>query len=896
MSFTAPIVLFGLIVLPVVWYLLRATPPAPQMQIFPAASLLAGLTSSEQTPARSPLWLLALRLLAAALIIVGLAGPVRDTSAALPGSGPVLLVLDDGAAAAADWPERMRLAAALAARASHAGRGMALLTTAQAEDGGLPAIATALPAAAFAGGLAALQPKPWPENRDAAAAALRAWRQPGAAVFYIGDGVADGGDDAGFMAALAGAGTVRAYCCGERAGLRLAPPRNGAERMTARIAAVPASAPRRLAVLAQAGDGRTLARAETVLQAGSSEAEAAIALPLEVRNRLDRLILDGPPSAEAVFLLDQSWQLRPVGLVANPGQDDTPLTGTFYYLKRALAPGSEIRTGSIRDLLKRDISVIVLADTPLAPGPEAEALANWVKRGGILLRFAGPRMAASGNQSAPGLDGALAVNPDPLLPVSLIAGDRALGGALSWGEPAHLAAFPAASPFADLKPPAEVTVSRQVLAQPSPGLSRQSWATLEDGTPLVTAAPAGDGQIVLFHVTANAAWSDLPLSGLFVQMLQRVVALSSGVSASGADAVLAPESVLDGFGTMAPPGGEATGLSARSIATATPSPAHPPGWYGPETNRRALNLGASGNPPEALPPVPGASAAPLGETQTVDAYGAWLLAAAALLLIADLLATLSLRGLLLACVLLALCAAPASAASPEAAALIPKLAAISTGDEAVDRTSMTGLRALSAAVTARTAATLGTPDSVVPGEDDLSVYPLLYWPVAQFEPSLSADAVQALNAYMANGGILLIDTQGGDIADPGSGAGFAPDAGAALRRLTAGMVIPPLAPLSADHVLGHTFYLLTEFPGRFTGAPVWVQRGEDRGNDSVSAVIIGANAWAAAWAGEAVPLPGGARQGQIALRFGVNLVMYALTGNYKGDQVHVPAIMQRLGR
>ena len=138
---------------------------------------------------------------------------------------------------------------------------------------------------------------------------------------------------------------------------------------------------------------------------------------------------------------------------------------------------------------------------------------------------------------------------------------------------------------------------------------------------------------------------------------------------------------------------------------------------------------------------------------------------------------------------------------------------------------------------------------------------------------------------------------------------------AALRRAGTGLSIPPLAPLGSDHVLARSFYLLSEFPGRFSGETVWVQRDQDRANDSVSPVIIGANGWAAAWAVDGggrnpyATLPnangsgagggaagGSGRQRLLAYRFGVNLVMYALTGNYKGDQVHVPQILQRLGQ
>src|SRR5262249_60076556 len=104
-------------------------------------------------------------------------------------------------------------------------------------------------------------------------------------------------------------------------------------------------------------------------------------------------------------------------------------------------------------------------------------------------------------------------------------GGRVLGSAMTWDTPKKLAPFDRQSPFFGLSVPDEVTVTRQVLAEPDPGLPAKTWAALSDGTPLVTASRQGNGLIILFHVTADTTWSNLPLSGLFVGMLQRIVAL-----------------------------------------------------------------------------------------------------------------------------------------------------------------------------------------------------------------------------------------------------------------------------------------------------------------------------------------------------------------------------------
>ena len=742
--------------------------------------------------------------------------------------------------------------------------------------------------------LAALRPKSWAVDRSAAAAALRPWAGK-ADIAYVADGLA-GEDWDAFAVALAAVGPVTVLRDEVPPARLLLPPRAESDKLVARLQQAPRPLAEEIAVLAQSGDARTLARATATVPAGASEVEIPIILPPELRNRLARLVIEGPSSAGAVVLLDERWRRRPVGLLAGDAvAAGIPLTGMLFYIRRALDPYVELRVGDLAGLLARDISVLVLADHVVADGPEEAMLANWVEKGGLLVRFAGPRMAEQ---------------PDALLPVKLLAGDRQLGGAMSWSQPAGLDAFSPTSPFAGLKVPAEVRVTRQVLAQPDARLSEATWARLADGTPLVTHATRGLGRVVLFHTTANADWSDLSLSGLFVDMLRRLVALSAGISGTAeADGTrLAPVETLDGFGVAGPPQPAAGPLAASDFATTAASPRHPPGLYGPENGRRTLNLGTRHPAMAAAPAVAAAREEPLTGAAPERLLAPWLLAAALALLAIDLLVSLRLRGLLRGRVaagaaILLMIALPVHAQTlmpsqaPAHPALVTRLAHVATGDATVDAIARAGLIGLSEYVNRRTNAALGEPAAVIPGETELSFYPLLYWPIVPGGPPLSGSAVTALNDFMAHGGIILIDTRNG-----GSGEGFNAGGEAALEQLAKNLAVPPLTPLTPQHVLARSFYLLQDFPGRFAGDAVWVQRAQDRTNDSVSPVIIGGHDWAAAWAIDAqgrnpyATLPGGTRQRTIAYRFGVNLVMYALTGNYQGDQVHIPAILERLGQ
>ncbi len=900
LAFAAPWLLVGLLSLPVIWWLLRVTPPAPRRVEFPPLRLLFGLVPKEETPDRTPLWLLLMRLLTAALVIFALAQPLLNPSG-IAGQGPLILFVDDGWAAARHWEERRQAMTNALAQAEREGRPVMLVPTAPRAPGEAEPPAGLMTAPEARSLAEALQPRPWPTDRLAALERLQAAElPPGGTVLWISDGLDQGGAPA-IAARLAAYGAVRVLIEDRLHLPRIVlPPEPGPGPLTVRLAR-PAPGPElpvRLRVSAE--DGSLIAEAEGRFAAGSRQAEIAIGLPLELRNRIARLSIESEAGAAAVALLDESWRRRPIGLVSGAAAERAqPLLAGLYYVERALEPFAELRRGSIEELLRRELAVLVLDDVGALPEGEIKALSEWVERGGVLLRFAGPHLAENGEA-------------DALLPVRLRAGDRMLGGSLSWERPARLAPFSKESPFKGLALPADVTVSRQVLAEPTIDLGDKTWARLTDGTPLVTAEKRGDGWVALVHTTANADWSNLALSGLFVDMLRRIVEMSAGVVSESPEGALAPIETLDGFGRLGPAASTALPIAASEFAPEAIGPRHPPGYYGASGARRSLNLGPLVRDAAAMAALP-ATVTMLGYDRSAErALMPALLTAALVLLLIDMAVSLALRGYLAvprargtaAAMLLPLLLIAATAGAAEgvpagpdgfalAATTATKLAYVRTGNMELDRLSEAGLYGLSLALNRRTAAEELAPLGVDLEVDDLAFFPLLYWPVDPAQPGLSEQAIRKLNEYMKNGGMVLFDTR--DQASGGQGL-------ARLRELARGLDIPPLVPVPPDHVLTKAFYLIQDFPGRFAGGQLWVELNDGRVNDGVSSVILGGSDWAGAWATDEAgrPLnaavPGGEQQREAAYRFGVNLVMYALTGNYKADQVHVPAILERLGQ
>jgi len=912
LAFLNPWMLLGLALLPVIWWLLRITPPAPRREPFPPIRILMALLKTEETPAATPLWLTILRLLLAALVVLALARPTLNPQSALTGTGPLLVVIDDGWSAGANWPLRQQALENLVERADREGRPLMLLRTAPPADGKPIATTGLMPAAEARRLILSVRPQPWPVVREAALRAVRETTFNGRPhIVWLSDGVDDGQADA-FAEALAELGDL--VVMSEPAMMRakaLRPPEIRSAGLEAEVLRTGVELPETAQLRLLGEGGRVLARGRVAFEAGAGRAKATLELPNELRNQAYRLDLEDESSAGTVVLLDERWRRRPVGLVsgADSQERSQPLLSNLYYLGRAQSPFAEVRDGSIDELLSQPLAIMILADVGALTADDSVRLGRWIEGGGLLIRFAGPRLAQ---------------NVDSLIPVKLRQGGRVLGGALTWGQPARIAPFAESSPFRGLAPPEDVLIRRQVLAEPSLDLDSKTWARLSDGTPLVTADKRGDGWIVLFHTTANTDWSNLPISGLFVEMLKRLAALSRGITGEESDRLLPPLNSLDGEGRLGKAWPLAQPLAANAVETAKAGPRHPPGFYGGEDVRRALNLAPQIESLKAVGPAPsGVSSLPYANAQEFN-LKPWLLMLALLLALVDLAAVLVLRGvlfwprqrraaatgMLLALALGALVPSPlpASAQGYDAdqtaieATSETRFAYVLTGDDEVDSMSRAGLAGLSEILRTRTSIEAAEPMPVNVERDELAFFPLLYWPVTDAQQPISDSAAKRLNVFMSTGGTILFDTRDAQMEVPGYGRLSSGGRGQRLRELLRRLDVPPLVQVPQDHVLTKSFYLMQTFPGRYSGGKLWVELRPGGVNDGVSSIIIGGNDWAAAWAmdAEGRPLaavvPGGERQREFAYRFGVNLAMYTLTGNYKADQVHVPAILERLGQ
>ena len=909
-GFTAPWLLLGLIALPILWLILRAVPPAPIRRLFPGVILLLGLEEKEHETQRTPWWLLLLRCLAVAAMIIGFAGPILNPKGESTGTGPLLIVTDGSWADARDWTLRTNRISAELEQAQRDGRPVAIISLTDPPRGEI----AFQPASDVQGSLPDIQPLAFLPD-PGALAELSNLIPPSVDTLWLSSGLDFDGKDA-LASLLADRGTLRVFQTSSPIHA-LGAPSFGTDGIDVPVLRLATGAEDPLRISARGPDPNgnevELSSIDFTFDPSSKSGTATLELPPELRNRITRFEIVGEEHAGAVGLADDTLKRREVALIHGAAEaEGLELLSPLHFLREALRPSADLIEGTISDIIAAKPDAIILADVATLSPLETDQLIEWVNGGGLLLRFAGPRLAASDLARD---------NVDPLMPVRLRAGGRSIGGAMSWGEPRLLRPFDATSPFHGLTIPEEVEVTSQVFAQPDPDLSDRTIATLADGTPLVTRKLMGSGQVILFHVTANAEWSTLPLSGLFVQMLERLAVTSRAERPSAAELeglVFTPKSQLDGYGKLRDAGTEA-GIEGEVIAEAKPSAATPPGLYQGSDRLIAINAIAQGTELETV-------SWPLGVT--IEGPGApeeqplkaWLLALALSLLAIDVLATLALGGRLskgwnagvavLALALFIALPAPTMAQDETSdetalAATTEVILAYVRVDDRTDAISAAGLLGLSETLWRRTSIEPGLPMGVDPETDELAFYPFLYWPVVAGADLPSPAAYEKLNNYLRTGGMIMFDL--GDTATGGSQND--------LQRLASGLDIPPLETVPEDHVLTRSFYLLQAFPGRTANPEVWVEAAPPDAaqaegmpfrnlNDGVTPVVIGGGDWARAWAiTEAgnwmFPVgrgSAGERQREMSLRFGVNLIMHVLTGNYKSDQVHVPALLERLGQ
>ncbi|MCB9991353.1 MAG: BatA domain-containing protein [Rhodospirillales bacterium] len=576
-TYANPWVLLGGAALPLLLLLMKMNPPPPRSVPYSPIHILKKTKASDHAPEQVPWWLRQLRMTAAAIALVAMAQPLFNPDEPLPGEGPLLLVVDNGWASAQHWKARSDAIKSLIDRAEREDRKVVLLSTVPAGETAGVTASTPMSAAEARGIALAMEPMPWPVDHKAALAAIDSTDMQKASVIWLSNSL--GTEDTGaFAARLKQLGSLTIFeDPAMTAPYLLQPPTDEGGVLEIKIKKLQAAEkPEQITLSAKGEDGRVVHTVTATFEPGQTEASAAFELPMNLRNELTHITIDGQENAGAVALLEERW--RPVGLINdNAPEAARGLLSGFYYIENALEPYADLRRGPVEDIMAKDLSVMIMTDDAMLEPQERAKLDQWINEGGTVLRFAGPHLADK---------------EDDLLPVRLRPGQRDLSGTLSGSKPVKLAPFDKSSPFYGIDLPDDVIIERQILAQPGKQSSERTWAKLEDGTPLVTAEKRGQGWLVLVHTSANTDWSNLPLSGAFVDMLRSVVAQSQGIPQGelAEKQTLAPVLTLNARGTLNAPLPGARPITGADMKDGHIGPQNPPGFYGNDTMKRAHNI------------------------------------------------------------------------------------------------------------------------------------------------------------------------------------------------------------------------------------------------------------------------------------------------------------------
>lgn len=847
-------VLAALLVLPLLWWLLRLTPPRPKRILFGAFPLLKGLVADQQITARAPIWLWVLRLGMAAIVILAASGPHWQSDQGEEGNNdgaPLILITDDDAAAAASWPWLQSQAQHVLADAALHHQPVLWLTSTTKQQGSLQL------ASEVAARLHDYHPKPLLADLAGLTAQLtNNMVAPDANIVWLSSG-AYTDFPADLQDALENYGSLTV----------LTPPPAMAwirewRNNTLTLQRLTVEGGRQGQLVWLDGQGHPLGSQNFDWQLGQASLHVQAVMPAGKQHQVHGVRLAGQNHAGAVWLMDPPG-LPPVGIVGEAQSSGTPLLNPVYYLNNALRTlGQQAPIGSLTTLLGQHLPALILPDVALTAA-EQKTLQEYVQQGGLLIRWLGPVSLA-------------AAHTDHLYPLSFLPDVRQAQSLTAQGGALHAARWPAASPLQDIKLPVDLTFTQMLNLKPANDQG-QIWAQLQNQMPWIAAQQMGKGKLIAVYTTATPEWSNVAITGLMPELLAGLLRQAGQTENADTpnDIQLVLRQAVNESGQLMPPATSSTITRAQNGALQITQQTLP-GLYRGQNDQVFLNLGAQWQTLRVFQRWPDNTNFDYTTAPSVDQdLGIYLWLLAFLLFLLDSCLTLGMRGMLpnlfnrknnmnaAGLVLVLLLAHPVHATEGVNLAYIR--------DNAAD-TLPAVLQIVQEALNSRTTAVLGPPTAIDPATTNLAPFPIVFWAPTHAAP-LSDTAAQAIQQYLEKGGLLLL---------------FAPDDPKILTTVTQNLRLPALQTAPASHVLWRSFYLIQPDQLPNNAQEIWLDQAAIAHSAQIAHVIILPSSLLNGF-GE---LSDG--EGESSIRLLINCMIYALTGDYKTDQVHLPYILKRI--
>ncbi len=885
LTFANPWLLSLILSLPLLWWILKILPPKPKELDFGGCYFLNDLKTTEKAAQKTPWWVLLIRICIIAFIITAFSAPHEKITHYQPNDNTTIIIIDNDWASAQNWEDLKNQAKLILEENLNYKKEVKIIaTTAPSDSFHFTKRAEAIDV------INTLKPHPLEADYSRLSKYIETLKTDnGLDIFYLNNAITTQKEynllsHLNTVSSLTIFGSKQPIFWFKQHDDRLMVKRSSTNLDTVNI---------------QIKDTHKnlITTVNKTFKSNSYSLELSLKeIPREALLEMEHLTIQDQKHAGAHYWKKTNLKTKNIGVILNT-LENTHLTenylSPYFYLNKALSPYHTLTFSPLSKDLIKESHVLILADSSQLPKEDTRKITSFIENGGIFIRFADSYLA-KGDLSE-------------ITPVPLRKSDRNLNTALSWQTPQKLANFPLNSPFSHLNIPDEIEVNKQIVAEPSLDLLEHAIAILNDGTPLITARKQKAGWNILFHISATPEWSNLPLSGLFLEQLNILTNMSSSNNSSTAkketDSLFFLTEKIDPYGAL-------TAATRQEKPLKTPlnhnfilSKDTPAGIYKNDQTILNINVG---------------DFIKLHTSQIIDSIGSdfsiieyqkksnihykpLLLMIACALFIIDLIYISAVNKGFLILAFIIMTTAPAHAQqniSKETSQTY--LAYIKTGDPHLDKISQYGLTTLAQEATRRTSADLGGITGLNLLTDSLQPYPLIYWPISSqasaYPPQLSTETILKIQNYFNSGGIILIDTKdqyntnNTNVMTYGSKTRV-------LQNLFYHMQTPPMLKLPDDHVLTRSFYLLKSAPGLYQNNGLWIATTDNSKNDGVTPLIIGGNDWATAWAKNehGVPLTTlPQEQREHSYRFGINLILYALTGNYKDDQMHIPLILERL--
>ena len=606
-----------------------------------------------------------------------------------------------------------------------------------------------------------------------------------------------------------------------------------------------------------------------------------IEIPQNILRLVQYIKIDGQNNAAANYIID-AFNRRPLVFAPKPIASDHPLLSDAHFISSAMETIGDVKYYDGKFDLKHAPNAIIFGDTENFDENDTNILTQYLKNGGTIIRFLGPKSLSK--EESPFFTAPINLDPHVL----------STGFAV---ENITIAQLPKNSIFSDIILPPKINIGQSILFKSSNN-DAKSLINLSDGAPLLSMREIGAGKLYMFHTSAAPIWSDIGLSNLQLAFLKRIVLQTSAKSIPAntleANIILRPSIIIDANGQLTK---TISGIKPFITPITTQTKVdndHAAGIY--EGNGASLVINAGTNIKELKPQNFPKHQDFKSDNKFFALYSYLLVFGFLLFLIDNIILNLpklnfkkaiSIISALFLCVIFL----PHETRAQENSDDI-KLTYIITQDNITNEQAKSGLAGISQILRRRTNIEPSGIIGLDPSKDELSKHPIIYWLLPKTSQSLPAEAIQNLNKYMQNGGILFIDTRGLSM-EPNRAQDI-------LKTAVNGLKIPPLEKVPPEHVLKKTFYILQNFPGFYSNSSLWVQSAATTNysaNDGVSPIIISNGDMARAWAQRTTETGFDAINEdfahELSLRVGINIYLYALTGQYKADQVHVRSLLER---